>query len=77
MDDQIRTLNWILTTGCGNEDVLWLYTQPLQNIGGAKVCIVLGKWVCQTFIYGYIVTKYRCNCLKYIFPKEVVARMAE
>jgi hypothetical protein len=26
--------------------------------GGANVCIVLGKWVCQTFIYGYIVTKY-------------------
>jgi hypothetical protein len=39
--------------------------------GGANVCIVLGKWVCQTFIYGYIVTKYGCNCLKYIFPKEV------
>ena len=34
-------------------------------------CIVLGKGVCQTFIYGYIVTKYGCNCLKYIFPKEV------
>jgi hypothetical protein len=30
--------------------------------GGANVCIVLGKWVCQTFIYGYIVTKYGCNC---------------
>jgi hypothetical protein len=23
---------------------------------GAKMCIVLGKFVCQTFIYGYIVT---------------------
>jgi hypothetical protein len=50
-------------------DILWLYTQPLQNIGGAKVCIVLGKWVSQTFIYGYIVTKYRCNSLKYIISQ--------
>jgi hypothetical protein len=57
--------------GYGNDYLPWLYTQPLQNIGGANVCIVLGKWVCQTFIYGYIVTKYGCNCLKYIFPKEV------
>jgi hypothetical protein len=32
---------------------------------------VLDKWVCQTFIYGYIVTKYGCNTLKYIFPKDV------
>ena len=24
---------------------------------------MLGKWVCQTFIYGYIVTKYGCNSL--------------
>jgi hypothetical protein len=34
------------------------------------VCIVLGKWVCQTFIYGYIVTKYGCNSLKYIISQE-------
>jgi hypothetical protein len=39
--------------------------------GGANVCIVLGKWVCQRFINGYIVAKYGCNYLKYIFPKEV------
>ena len=37
--------------------------------GGAKVCIVLDKWVCQTFIYGYIVTKYGCNSLKYIISQ--------
>ena len=29
--------------GCGNDDLPWLYTQPLQNREGAKVCIVLGK----------------------------------
>jgi hypothetical protein len=33
------------------------------------VCIVLGKWVCQTFIYGYILTKYGCNSLKYIISQ--------
>ena len=28
----------------GNDYLPWLYTQPLQNIGGgANVCIVLGK----------------------------------
>jgi hypothetical protein len=53
----------------GNDDLPWLYTQPLQNIGGAIVCIVLGKWVCQTFIYEYIVTKYECNSLKYIISQ--------
>ena len=26
-----------------NDDLPWLYIQPLQNIGGANVCIVLGK----------------------------------
>jgi hypothetical protein len=34
-----------------------------------NVCIVLGKWVCQTFIYGCIVTKYGYNSLKYIISK--------
>ena len=29
--------------GYGNDDLPWLYTQPLQNIGGANGCIVLGK----------------------------------
>jgi hypothetical protein len=29
--------------GYGNVDLPWLYTQPLQNIGDANVCIVLGK----------------------------------
>ena len=29
--------------GYGNDYLPWLYTQPLQNIGGANVCIVLGK----------------------------------
>ena len=32
-----------VTAGHGNDDFPWLYTQTLQNIGGAKVCIVLGK----------------------------------
>ena len=60
-----------VTAGYGNDYLPWLYTQPLQNKGGANVCIVLGKWACQRFINGYIVTKYGCNCLKYIFPREV------
>ena len=64
-------VNGIAESGYGNDDLPWLYTQPLQQIGGANVCIVLGKWVCQTFIYGYIVTKYGCNCLKYIFSNDV------
>jgi hypothetical protein len=35
-------------------------------------CQLIGWYsIGQTFIYGYIVTKYGCNCLKYIFPKEV------
>ena len=50
---------------------LAIYSAITTNRGGANVCIVLVKWVCQTFIYGYIVTKYGCNCLKYIFPNEV------
>ena len=50
---------------------LAIYSAITTYRGGANVCIVLGKWVCQTFIYGYIVTKYGCNCLKYIFPKEI------
>jgi hypothetical protein len=29
--------------GYGNDYLPWLYTQPLQPIGGANVCIVLGK----------------------------------
>jgi len=37
--------------------------------GLLDVCIVLGKWVCQTFIYGYIVTTYGCNSLKYIISQ--------
>jgi hypothetical protein len=32
-----------LYPGYGNDDLPWLNTQPLQNIGGANVCIVLGK----------------------------------
>jgi hypothetical protein len=31
------------TPGYGNDYLPWLYTQPLQPIGGANVCIVLGK----------------------------------
>ena len=56
----------------------WKWWSPLAiysaitNIGGAYVCIVLDKWVCQTFIYGYIVTKYGCNSLKYIFAGRFV-----
>ena len=38
----IDHLIWV-EAGCGNDYLPWLYTQPLQNIGGAKVCIVLGK----------------------------------
>jgi hypothetical protein len=38
----------------------YIFTHYNQK-GGANVCIVLGKWVCQTFIYGYIVTKYGCK----------------
>jgi hypothetical protein len=33
--------------------------------------IMIRKKKTLVFIYGYIVTKYGCNCLKYIFPKEV------
>ena len=45
---------------------LAIYSGHYKLLGGAKVCIVLGKWVCQTFIYGYIVTRYGCNSLKYM-----------
>ena len=34
----------VLKPGSGNDYLPWLYTQLLQNIGGAKVCIILGKW---------------------------------
>ena len=34
----------VMRPGRGNDYLPWLYTRPLQNIGGgAKVCIVLGK----------------------------------
>ena len=48
---------------------LAIYSATTKYRGGAKVCIVLGKWVFQTFIYGYIVTKYGCNSLKYIISQ--------
>ena len=32
-----------IVPGYGNDYLSWLYTQPLQKIGGANVCIVLGK----------------------------------
>jgi hypothetical protein len=37
------TASYTQQAGNRNDDLPWLYTQPLQNIGGAKVCIVLGK----------------------------------
>jgi hypothetical protein len=72
---QCCTHKWcpISTSGQAMETIISLgYILSHYKIkGGTNVCIVLGKWVCQTFIYGYIVTKYGCNCLNYIFPKEV------
>jgi hypothetical protein len=38
----IDHLIWV-EAGGGNDYLPWLYTQPLQHIGGANVCIVLGK----------------------------------
>ena len=48
-------LQW---SGYRNDDFPWLYTQSLQKIEGANVCIVLGKWVCPP---KYIIKKTKAK----------------
>ena len=45
---------YLFISGYGNDDLPWLYTQPFKLLGSANVCNVLGKWVCQTFIYDIL-----------------------